>query len=123
VPIVNRKCYLAQTFSLLKLPSAPRTFTDRTSVLLVRLFLFTIRYLRFTTRYVLAGGDPQESFRSRNWTCIDRWVTSYCLPPLAFLNDEEMRWQATSVSLINGVGSIIVARWRTPQTISLRRNG
>lgn len=28
--------------------------------------------------------------------------------PLAVLNDEEMHWQTTSVSLINGVGSIIV---------------
>jgi len=28
--------------------------------------------------------------------------------PLAILNVEELHWQATSVSLINGVGSIIV---------------
>jgi len=28
--------------------------------------------------------------------------------PLAVLNDEEMHWLTTSVSLINGVGSIIV---------------
>jgi len=32
------------------------------------------RTLRFTS--FLAEGDPHVSLRSRNWTCIDRWVTS-----------------------------------------------
>jgi len=32
--------------------------------------------LRFTTRGFWQEGDPLVPFRSRNWTCIDRWVTS-----------------------------------------------
>jgi len=88
---------------------------------------FTI-YGFFDSPFTIYGfcwqeGDPRWSFRSRNWTCIYRWVTFWKPQPLAILNAEELHWQAASVSHFNGVGSIIVTRWRAPQTISLRRRG